>query len=132
MKKLMGLRLSPTIGYYAKLAARERLMSVNAFVEQALWNEIQKEEEPDYGTALKRPSPVLPGRFEGLWNDDEATRFYLLGEMRPDLFSPAEARLHKLLTGSIEHAGVKVTLQSFCEAFNHPMVDKTHLQRGEA
>jgi hypothetical protein len=129
MKKMLGLRVSAKISYFAKLAARERLMSINEFVEHALWEAIQTPEEPDYDNAFTPPAQMVPGRFEGLYDDDEAVRFYLLGSMQPDLFNPDEARLWKLLTGGIERAGQTLTIEAFTAAYDGVNVDKTHLER---
>lgn len=126
-KKLMGLRLSPKIGYLIRLAARERGVSINVFVEQALWEAIQRGEEPNYGTEFVPPTAQVPRRFEGCWDDDPAIRFRLLATVHPELLTQDERRLWNLLIGRL---GMDFSSGQFLAAYNDVSVYKTHLDEG--
>jgi hypothetical protein len=114
------VRLDPKLFYLAGLAAKEQQRTLSNFIEwavrHALTAEVMLEDEPTPGTepTFKKPAPLWN---EGLWDVDEADRFFLLGS-RPDLMSDSELTLWKLLTEKLSRKNGKFNLQQFRELWD--------------
>jgi len=124
----VGFRLDPKLDYLLTLAARDEGCSVSSYLEQALRNRLaEQDKEPAIGhdiPTLPAPKPLWE---EKLWSEDESDRFFLLAVYRHDLLTPAEARLWKLLSGSILYRNEKLSPETFRAAYNDTAIDKAHL-----
>lgn len=126
--KTVGVRLDPKINYLAELAARYQQRSLSSFIEWAVTRALtvaaMHDDEPTCGTEFNTEEP-LPLWMEGMWDVDEADRFYLLGS-RPDLMTIDEQRMWKLF--QICDTGGDKSIRAFRDFWNHPMIDTAHLQ----
>ena len=124
----LGFRVGPKLAYILKLAAKEKGMSVSAFVDQTLSAALlEPREEPSYDPERKPlPTTLVISPWASLWDEDPAVRLLLLASSRPDLLTGDERRLFTLLTSSLKQ-GFRPSY--FVEAYNDASVDKTHLER---
>jgi len=67
---------------------------------------------------------------EGSWEEDDATRFFLLAASRHDLLSLPEQRFIKFFFLHQKHINESANLNSFKEFWNSPSIDTTHLTEG--
>ncbi|WP_263351781.1 hypothetical protein [Acidicapsa acidisoli] len=125
----VGVRVDPKVRYLAEIAAREQQRSVSSFIEWAIrkiLTEGSPSIEPGTGPMIdptKQPKPMWG---DGLWDVDEADRFFLLATMRSDLLTISEQRLWKLF-----HLGNPTqdkNIATFREFWNSPSIDTTHLK----
>ena len=128
--KTVGVRLDPKINYLAELAARYQHRTLSGFIQwavtRALTPAVMQEDEPSV-TEPTGPMESRPLWLEGLWDVDEADRFYLLGS-RPDLMTIDEQRLWKFFGMHQDHIGETINLKAFREFWNNPGINTTHLQ----
>ncbi len=129
----ISVRIDPKIRYLAELGAREKQRTLSSFVEwairKALTLKSMSEEEPNYGPTFSTEQPPLPLWNDGLWDVDEADRFFHLAMARHDLLTIPEQRLWKLLSGSIAlNNDGKIDLKTFREYWNSPHINTAHLK----
>lgn len=120
----LNMRLDPKLKYLATMAAKYQDRTLSNFIEEAIKRALQ----PGGVNAYDGPPAELPLWGEGLWDEDEATRFYLLATVQPGLLNGPQARLWALLSGSLMKNFGKITLKRFVEYYNSPVIDKKHLQ----
>jgi hypothetical protein len=82
------------------------------------------------GTEVAAPKAAPQLWEEGLWDEDEATRMFMLATNHPSLNGP-QTRLWTLLSGSILANGKKLNLKTFREYYSDPSIDTKHLQTEE-
>jgi hypothetical protein len=116
----LNMRIESKVKYLATLAARELDITLSRFIERAIERALTVEAMQD--AAIPSEMPLYN---EGSWNEDEATRFFLVAVSRHDLLIPSEQQLWKLFT--LNYIGKKFTLNDFREFWNHPMIDTEHL-----
>lgn len=108
------VRLNPRIHYLAELAARYQQRTLSGFIEwavtRALTPEVMQDDEHD----VSEPRPLW---MEGMWDVDEADRFYLLGS-RPDLMTIEQQALWKLLSEKLSRKNGKFNRIQFRELWN--------------
>ena len=124
---MLNMRIEPKVKYLAEIAAIDEQRTLSSFVErairQALRTKAQNEEEDE-------TAPQLPMWGEGFFDEDEATRFFLLASGRHDLLSVPEQRFIKFFFMHMEHTGNKANLKAFQEFWNTPGIDTSHLSEG--
>jgi hypothetical protein len=126
----VAVRLDPKLRYLVRLAAEDQQRTVSNFIEYVIRRALTEgfNEEPQYGEDFTQPLPPKPMWGEGLWDEDQADRLFLLATGRRDLMTVPEQRLFKLLSESIALTGLKLTVQNFRTSFHNALVDKTHLE----
>jgi hypothetical protein len=128
------VRLDPKLRYLAEIGAREQQRTLSSFIEwavrRALTPAAMWEDEPEVSEPVG-PFQPKPMWMEGLWDVDEADRFFLLAAARHDLLTIPEQRLWKLFTMHTEYTGAKITIQAFREFWNDPSINTSHLKGGE-
>jgi hypothetical protein len=89
----ISVRLEPRVRYLLELAAREQQRTLSNFIEWAIYRALTPAamEEEINATVYRK----LPLWYEGLWDVDDADRFYLLALHRPGLLTDDEQRLWK-------------------------------------
>jgi len=113
----LNMRIDPKVKYLAEKLAK--------YQRRALTDVIH--DEPNVGTTIPPKMPPAPMWGDGLWSDDEATRFFMLATAHPDLLNVSEMRLWTLLSGSMMKNYGKITLKRFVEYYNSPSIYKKHL-----
>ncbi|MES2390840.1 MAG: hypothetical protein V4555_04310 [Acidobacteriota bacterium] len=129
----VAVRLDPKVRYLVELAARDQQRSLSSFVEAIIRKALiagDFNEEPNYGTDISRPAAPPPMWGEGFWDIDPADRFFLLATARHDLLTVDEARLWKLLSGSITDNGERLNIRRFRVAYNDPSIHTAHVEMG--
>jgi hypothetical protein len=120
----LNMRINPKLKYLAEVLAKYQDRTLSNFIEAAITRALTDVDE-DYGShAQEAPLPMWG---EGLWDDDEATRFFMLAVSYPELLNAAQARLWTLLTGAMMKNHQKITLKQFVAYYNSPSIDKKHL-----
>jgi hypothetical protein len=123
------VRLDPKIRYLAEIGAREHQRTLSSFIEWAVRRALtvkgMSEDEPSPG---HWPATAPPLWMEGLWDVDEADRFFLLASGRPELLTISEQRLWKLFTMHMEYTDTSITIQAFREFWNDPSINTSHLK----
>jgi hypothetical protein len=125
------MRISPRLLYLAKIAARYQDITLSGFFENAITQALAPEqvlEESTPGTEFAAPETALPLWGEGLWDEDEATRFFMLATFDPRLLNTPQSRLWTLLSGSLMKNKGKITLRDFKEYYYSPSIDTKHLR----
>lgn len=122
----LNMRIDPKLKYLADLAAKYTDRSLSHFIEDA----IKQALAPERITSDEVLSE-LPLWGEGLWDEDEATRLFMLATMRPTLLNLPKMRLWTMLSGAMVKNDGKITLKRFVEWYNSPVIDKKHLTEGE-
>lgn len=128
------VRLAPKIRYIAEIAAREKDHTLSSFIEWALRRVLTQGDildEPTYGPNFDGSRQTPPMWGEGLWDVDEADRFYLLATARKDLLTLDEQRLWKFFAMHQEHIGETINLKAFREFWNNPSINTSHLTEND-
>jgi hypothetical protein len=116
----LNMRIDPKLKYLAEIAAREQERTLTSFIERAVRSALTPEsvqEEPTPGTEIKTRR-VLPMWMDGLWDVDEADRFFLLATIRPDLLTVAEQTTWKVLCNTLTDKGGEINLSRFRALWN--------------
>lgn len=125
------VRLDPKLRYIAELAGRHQDRTLSSFIEwsvrRVLTSFATLIDEPSPGTI---PSTPLPLWMEGLWDVDEAERFFRLARSHEGLLSIPEQRLWKLFRLHMAHTSREVAIAAFREFWNSPSINTSHLQEG--
>ena len=126
----VSIRLEPRVRYLVEIAARDQQRTLSSFIETVIRKALTVgfNEEPMYGTAFANPLTPKPMWGEGLWDEDQADRLFLLATTRHDLLTLAEQRLWKLLSEGILFGGKTLNIQNFRASFHDALVDKAHLE----
>jgi hypothetical protein len=128
----LNMRISPRLLYLAKIAARYQDITLSSFLENAITAALVPERvfEDDAmpGTEVPAPKAALPLWGDGLWDEDEATRFFLLAIFDSSLLNTPQSRLWTLLSGSLMKNKGKITLRDFKEYYYSSSIDTKHLQ----
>lgn len=111
------MKIDPKLKYLAEIAARDEDRSLSGFVDRALRLALETKgkrdnDEPNVSEPVAPPANQLLW-FEGIYDEDEATRFFKLAVSRHDLLSVGEQLLWKLLTDKLSENGGKITLKRF-------------------
>lgn len=111
------MKIDPKLKYLAEIAARDEDRSLSGFVDRALRLALETKGQRD-NADLNVSEPVAPPApqplwLEGIWDEDEATRFFKVAASRYDLLSVGEQLLWKLLTDKLSENGGKITLKRF-------------------
>jgi hypothetical protein len=121
----LNMRIDPKLKFLAELAARESQRTLSGFIEWAIKRALtpgaMQEDEPNVS---EQPKPLW---MEGLWDVDEADRFFKLAS-RQDLMSIEQQRFFKFFMLHMEYTGKKATLKAFREFWNTPGIDTKHLK----
>jgi hypothetical protein len=128
------MRINPKLKYLAEVAAGYTDRTLSKFIEdairQALNPESMSRHEPAPGSkaAASKAAPQLWG--DGLWDEDEATRMFMLAVSHPTLLSGPQKNLWTLLSGSILANKKTLNLKTFREYYNSPSINTSHLTEG--
>ena len=131
----LNMRIDPKLKYLAEIKARFEGKSLSHLIEGAMREYLRDPSwTPSESTShASVPLPELsPLWQEGLWDEDEATRLFLLAVTDATLLKPAQQRLWTLLSGSILHNKRELSLSTFREYYNSPEIDKAHLDADES
>jgi len=125
----LNMRIDPKVKYLAEKLAKYQQRTLSNFIEGAVRRALTDviHDEPNVGTTIPPKMPPAPMWGDGLWSDDEATRFFMLATAHPDLLNVSEMRLWTLLSGSMMKNYGKITLKRFVEYYNSPSIYKKHL-----
>ena len=96
----VSVRLDPKIAYLAELAARYQQRTLSSFIEWCVRQTLKQgnvNDEPSYSYDVPLKQPLW---CEGLWDVDEADRFFLLASAHPDWLTSDEQCLWKLISES--------------------------------
>jgi hypothetical protein len=123
------MKIDPKLKYLAETAARDEERTLSGFIDRAIRLALETKRkrddaEPNPGDVLVAPPPPEPLWGEGIWDEDEADRFFKLAVSRHDLLSVPEQRFWKLFQ-LCETSGKGI--KAFREFWNHPMIDTKHL-----
>jgi hypothetical protein len=94
----VSVRLEPKTAYLAELAARYQQRTLSSFIEWCVRQTLKgsnMSDEPSYNHDLPLEQPLW---CEGLWDVDEADRFFLLASAHPDWLTNDEQCLWKLIS----------------------------------
>jgi hypothetical protein len=112
----LTVRIDAKVHWLASYAALEQGMTLAEFVEDALTQALSlpsmQKDEPTYGTEFEAPESL---RNEGLWDDDEATRFFHIAVNHPGWLSRSEQKLWSTYCSSdvARSSNRKIGLASF-------------------
>jgi hypothetical protein len=125
----LNMRIDPKLKYLAEKLAKYQQRSLSNFIEGAIRRALTdvEHEEPNYGGGVPSPKEQKPMWGEGLWDDDEAKRFYNLATNYPRLLNPAQKGLWTLLSGSILKNHGKLSRELLVKYYNDPAIDRKHL-----
>jgi hypothetical protein len=128
---MLNMRIDLKLLYLAKIAARYQDITLSNFLENAIRAALAPERVADAfeaTTSLPGDGSSLPLWGDGLWHQDEATRFFLLATGDPSLLNTPQSRLWALLSGSLMKNKGKITLRDFKEYYYSSSIDTKHLQ----
>jgi len=122
------VRLDPKIRYLAEIAAREQQRTLSSFIEWAIRRALTAKamSDDEYSSTVAPPLWM-----EGMWDVDEADRFFLLASGRSDLLTLSEQRLWKFFAMHQEHIGARISIQAFRDFWNNPSVNTSHMTENE-
>ena len=116
-RELWSMKIDPKLKYLAAVAAKDEGRTLSGFVDRALRLALETKAQRDNAepnvSEPVAPSATQPLWFEGIYDEDEATRFFKLAESRHDLLSVGEQLLWKLLTNKLSENRGKITLKRF-------------------
>jgi hypothetical protein len=121
----LTIPITPRLLYLAKIAARYQDLKLLNFIENAITDALAPER---VNTDEPRVDEDLPLWGEGLWDEDEATRMFMLAVTHPTLLNGPQRNLWTLLSGSILANKRSLNLKTFREYYNNPAIDTKHLQ----